>query len=226
MPSRGRRGPLPWLNPALVAGALVPLASILVRAPSGGLGANPIAETLNELGLMALTLLVASLACTPLRTVFGWAWPARARRTLGLLAFSYAALHVTVYVALDQVLDFGAIWADVSKRPFILAGFSAFVLLVPLALTSTRTSVRRLGYVAWSRLHTLVYPAAILASVHFIWRVKKDLREPLIYAAVLAVLLLTRVVVRLLRPAVGGRAIPRPAAAPSATSTAAGRPAS
>jgi sulfoxide reductase heme-binding subunit YedZ len=190
-----RSRPLPWLNPALVAGALAPLASILVRAPSGGLGANPVAEALNQLGLTALILLVASLACTPLRTLSGWTWPARVRRTLGLLAFLYAALHVTVYAVLDQGLDLPAIWEDVSERRFILAGFCAFVLLVPLALTSTKQSVRRLGYVAWGRLHALVYPAAILASVHFIWRVKRDLREPLIYAAVLAGLLLARVVV-------------------------------
>jgi sulfoxide reductase heme-binding subunit YedZ len=200
-----RRGPLPWLNPGLVAGALAPLASILVRARSGGLGANPIAEALNELGLSALILLVGSLACTPLRRLTGWKWPARVRRTLGLLAFLYATLHVTVYAALDQGFDFRAIAADVSERRFIFAGFAAFVLLVPLALTSTRASVRRLGYVAWSRLHTLVYPAALLASIHFIWRVKKDLREPLAYAAVLAALLLVRAVVVLRRPARPGQ---------------------
>lgn len=200
MAARHRR-PLPWLNPALVAGALAPLASILHRAASGGLGANPIAEALNALGLTALILLVASLACTPLRTLTAWTWPARVRRTLGLLAFLYAALHVTIYAVLDQGLDLAAIWEDVSERRFILAGFSAFLLLVPLALTSTRESVRRLGYVAWSRLHALVYPAAILASVHFIWRVKRDLREPLIYAAVLAGLLVIRVVVAARGPA-------------------------
>ena len=138
--------------------------------------------------------LAASLACTPLRTLTGWTWPARARRTLGLLAFLYAALHVTCYAALDQGFDFGAMAQDVSKRPFIFVGFAAFVLLVPLALTSTRRSVRRLGYVAWSRLHTLVYPAALLAGLHFIWRVKKDLREPLFYAGVLVALLLVRAV--------------------------------
>lgn len=196
------RGPLPWLNPGLVAGALAPLASILLRARSGGLGANPIAEALNELGLSALILLVASLACTPLRKLTGWTWPARVRRTLGLLAFLYAALHVTVYTALDQGFDFRAIAADVSERRFIFAGFAAFLLLVPLALTSTRASVRRLGYVAWNRLHTLVYPAALLAGIHFIWRVKKDLREPLIYAGVLAALLLVRAVAVVRR---GGR---------------------
>ncbi len=205
MAATTRRGPLPWLNPALVTGALVPLASLLLRARSRALGANPIAEALNELGLAALILLVGSLACTPLRTLFGWTWPARVRRTLGLLAFFYMTLHVTVYAGLDQALDGSAILADVTKRRFIFVGFSAFCLLVPLALTSTKESVRRLGYVAWSRLHALVYPAAILAVVHFVWRVKKDLREPLIYGAVLAALLLVRVAAaarrRSLRPA-------------------------
>src|SRR5512140_589898 len=153
-----RRGPLPWLNPAIVVGALAPLTSILLRYRQQALGANPIAEVLNELGLTALILLVASLACTPLRLLSGWTWPARVRRTLGLLAFSYAALHVTVYAGLDQGLDGRAILADVAKRRFIFVGFTAFVLLVPLALTSTKDSVRRLGYLAWSRLHALVYP--------------------------------------------------------------------
>lgn len=205
MAARTGPRPLPWLNPALVAGALAPLASILVRARSGGLGADPIAEALNRLGLTALILLIGSLACTPLRKLTGWTWPARVRRTLGLLAFTYAALHVTVYAGLDQGLDVRAIWEDVSERRFIFAGFSAFVLLIPLALTSTRESVRRLGYVTWSRLHALVYPAALLASIHFIWRVKKDLREPLVYAAVLTALLLARVVTAARRSARASR---------------------
>jgi sulfoxide reductase heme-binding subunit YedZ len=183
-----------WLNPGIVAGAAVPVALIAGRAMTGRLGADPIAEALNELGLLALVLLVASLFCTPLRRVTGWTWPARVRRTLGLLAFSFAALHVSVYAGLDQGLRLSAIWADVVKRQFIFVGFSAFVLMVPLALTSTKASVRRLGFARWTRLHRLVYPAAVLAVVHFIWRVKADLREPLIYAAVLSVPLLFRVV--------------------------------
>ena len=112
----------------------------------------------------------------------------------GLLAFAYAALHVTVYAGLDQGLDARAILADVVKRKFIFAGFAAFVMLVPLALTSTDAAVRRMGYVRWERLHRLVYPAAVSASIHFVWRVKKDLREPLVYASILGVLLLVRVV--------------------------------
>ena len=191
-----RRGPVPWLKPGIFVGALAPLAAILMRAPSGGLGANPIAEALNELGLMALVLLIASLACTPLRALFGWTWPIRVRRLLGLLAFAYATLHVAVYAGLDQGLDLRAVLADVFKRRFIFVGFAAFVMMAPLAWTSTKRAVRRMGYVRWKRLHLLVYPAALCAVVHFVWRVKKDLSEPLAYAAILAALLLVRVVAR------------------------------
>jgi len=191
-----RRGPRPWLNPGVLVGASVPLLSILLRARSGALGANPIAEALNELGLMALVLLIASLACTPLRTLVGWTWPIRVRRLLGLLAFAYATLHVAVYAGLDQGLDLRAVLADVFKRRFIFVGFAAFVMMTPLAWTSTKGAVRRMGYVRWKRLHLLVYPAALCAVVHFVWRVKKDLSEPLAYAAILAALLLVRVVAR------------------------------
>jgi methionine sulfoxide reductase heme-binding subunit len=188
-----KRGPLPWLGPAVLAGSLAPAASMLMRARSGGLGANPIAEALNELGLTALILLVASLAATPLKTLLGWTWPIRIRRLVGLLAFGYAVLHVSVYVALDQGFDGRAILADIAKRNFILVGLAAFTLLVPLAVTSTDRAVRGLGYVSWKRVHNLVYPAALLAATHFIWRVKKDLREPLVYASILGALLLVRI---------------------------------
>jgi len=191
-----RRGPRPWLNPGVLVGTSAPLLSILLRARSGALGANPIAEALNELGLMALVLLIASLACTPLRTLVGWTWPIRVRRLLGLLAFAYATLHVAVYAGLDQGLDLRAVLADVFKRRFIFVGFAAFVMMAPLAWTSTKRAVRRMGYVRWKRLHLLVYPAALCAVVHFVWRVKKDLSEPLAYAAILAALLLVRVVAR------------------------------
>jgi sulfoxide reductase heme-binding subunit YedZ len=116
------------------------------------------------------------------------------RRTLGLLAFTLAVLHVAVYAGLDQGLRPSAILADVIKRQFIFVGFAAFVLMVPLALTSTNAAVRRLGFARWTRLHRLVYLSAILAVVHFVWRVKADLREPLIYAAILSIPLLFRVV--------------------------------
>ena len=188
------RPPFPWLKPGVFVGALVPLAAIVLRAATGGLGADPIAECLNQLGLVAFTLLVASLACTPLKTIFGWTWPIRIRKELGLFAFCYALLHVSTYTGLDQSFDLQRILADVVKRKFIFVGFAAFVLLVPLAATSTQWAVRRLGFVRWKRIHRLAYLAGCLGAVHFIWRVKKDLREPLIYATVLGCLLLVRVV--------------------------------
>lgn len=199
-PTRARRAaPTPWLGPGVFAGALVPLAWIVVQAARGRLGANPIAEALNELGLAALIFLVASLACTPLKAFFGWGWPIRLRRMLGLFAFFYASLHLLTYTGLDQVLDYRAIWRDVTKRPFIFVGFAAFVLMVPLALTSTAASVKRLGSTAWKRLHRLVYLSAALGVVHFVLRVKKDVREPAIYGVVLGTLLLARVVAYLRR---------------------------
>ena len=185
--------PDPWLKPGIFLGALVPLASILVRALTGGLNANPIAEVENELGLSALIFLVASLACTPARYVLHWTWPVRVRRELGLFAFFYASLHFLVYVFLDQALDLSAIFLDIAKRPFITVGFLALVLLTPLALTSTKASVRRLGFKRWNRLHQLAYVAGLLAVIHFIWRVKIDFTQPLIYAVAVGVLLLARV---------------------------------
>lgn len=188
------RAPLPWLKPGILLGALVPLASILVRARQGALGADPIAAAQNELGLSALILLIASLACTPARRIFGWTWPIRIRRELGLAAIFYASLHFLNYLVLDQGLSWGAIVEDIVKRPFITVGFAAFVLLIPLTFTSTKASVRRLGFRRWQRIHQLTYLAGALAVLHFIWRVKLDVTQPLIYAGVLATLLAVRVV--------------------------------
>lgn len=184
--------PDPWLKPGIFLGALAPLASIALRALTGGLDANPIAEVENELGLSALIFLLASLACTPLRRLFHWSWPVRIRRELGLFAFFYASLHVLVYAILDQVLDVGAIYQDVVQRPFITVGFVALVLMAPLAITSTPASVRRLGFRRWQRLHQLAYVAGVLAVIHFIWRVKVDVGQPVIYAYVLGLLLAVR----------------------------------
>ena len=177
----------------MFAGALAPLAAILLNAARKNLGANPIAETLNELGLTALVFLVASLACTPLRETLDWPWAVGLRRMLGLFAFFYAALHAATYSLLDQRGNLRAIFADVTKRPFIIAGFAAFLILIPLAATSTASAVRRLGFPRWKRLHRLVYLAGILAAIHFVLRVKKDVREPAVYAAILGILLLGRV---------------------------------
>jgi len=173
-------------------GALVPVAAILFRAWRGELGANPIAQALNQLGLVALVFLVAALACTPLKTLFGWTWPIRLRRMLGLFGFFYGLLHVSTYTVLDQGLDWRAVWADVTKRKFIYVGASTFVLLVPLAVTSTSGALKRLGYARWKRLHRLAYVATVLGVIHFLWRVKRDVREPIVYGTVLAVLLLVR----------------------------------
>ena len=185
--------PLAWMGPGVFVGALVPLAVIGVEAATGTLGADPVAIALNKLGLTALVLLWASLACTPLKALFGWTWPMRLRRELGLLAFLYAALHVLTYVFIDQGLRLDAILADVVKRRFITVGFAAFLLLVALALTSFKSSPRDLGFARWQAIHRLVYPAAVLASIHFVWRVKRDRTEPFAYAAVLLVLFAVRV---------------------------------
>jgi sulfoxide reductase heme-binding subunit YedZ len=184
--------PYSWLNPAVATGGLAPLLMLAVQGAQGTLGANPVSTALNETGLFALALLVASLALTPVRLVTGWTWPARIRRTVGLLAFTYAVAHFLTYAVLDQGLALRAILEDIGKRPFITVGFTALVLLVPLAVTSTHAWVRRLGFPRWQRLHQLAYVAAVLGVVHFVWRVKKDFTEPLLYAAVLGLLFAVR----------------------------------
>jgi sulfoxide reductase heme-binding subunit YedZ len=189
------KGPrYPWLSPGVWVGALVPAAQLALDAVRGKLGADPVAISLNRLGLTALILLVASMSATPLRLVFGINWPMRLRRQLGLLAFFYASLHFLVYALVDQGLAWSAILSDVAERKFISAGFAAFVLLIPLAITSTARMRKRLGGVRWQRLHRLVYAAGLLACLHFVWRVMRDLSQPLTYAALLGVLLLVRVV--------------------------------
>jgi len=187
-----KREPYPWLKPGIFIGGLVPLLYTVARATQGELSANPIAQIENELGLTALLFLVASLACTPARRLFHWTWPPRIRRELGLFAFFYASLHFLTYLMLDQFFDFGAIWADIADRPFITVGFAALVLMLPLALTSTTDSIRKLGYQRWVRLHQLVYVAGGLAALHFFWRVKIDVSQPLTYAAIIGALLAVR----------------------------------
>jgi methionine sulfoxide reductase heme-binding subunit len=184
--------PHPWLKPAVLVGGLSPLALLALGFWRDTLGANPIERVLNQTGMLALIVLVASLACTPLKVVAGWTWPLRVRKLLGLLGFAYAVLHFLTYTVVDQGLDFAVILEDIAKRPFITVGFLALVLLVPLAVTSTNRMVRRLGFPVWQRLHRLAYVAASLGVMHFAWRVKKDLTEPLVYAGVLALLLALR----------------------------------
>jgi sulfoxide reductase heme-binding subunit YedZ len=189
---------------------LLPAVNVVADGLRGALGANPIEAVQNRLGFWTLTLLTLSLVPTPARELLGLAWPARIRRTLGLLAFAYASLHLAWYVAVDQTLDVALLWEDVTKRKFMTVGFTAWLLLAPLAVTSTDRWVRRLGYARWKRLHRLVYAAAILGVVHFVWRVKADLRRPSWFVAAVGVLLAARIV-----PRAAARLRRRRAAAPS-----------
>jgi sulfoxide reductase heme-binding subunit YedZ len=181
--------------------ALVPLAKIVADGFLGRLGANPIEMVQGRLGFWTLTFLTLSLVPTPAHDLFGLAWPVRLRRMLGLFAFAYASLHLVWYVAIDQTLDVGLLVEDVAKRKFMTVGFTAWLLLLPLAITSTDASVRRLGYANWKRLHRLSYAAALLGVVHFVWRVKADLRRPIWFAAAVGVLLGVRIAVLLARRA-------------------------
>jgi len=173
-----------------VAG-LVPLCVLVFDVATDGLGAEPVEEILHRTGGWALRLLLMSLAVTPLRRLMGWNALAPHRRTLGLLAFGYACLHLTTYLAFELEFDPAELEKSLVERPYITAGFTAFVLLLPLALTSTRRAQKRLG-TRWQRLHRLVYLALTAASVHFLWAVKADLAEPLLYAGVAAMLLAAR----------------------------------
>lgn len=197
-------------------GSLAPLGLLVARALGGTLGSNPIAEVLNLLGLTALIFLVAALACTPLRILFGWGWPARVRRMLGLFGFFYAALHVATYLFIDQGFDWRAIAVDVLKHKFIFVGAAAFLLLIPLALTSTTAAIKRLGAVRWKRLHRLAYLSAALGVVHFYLRVKKDVTQPVLYGVVLAVLLAVRLVVFLRKRNAVSRRVRGPELSPEA----------
>lgn len=175
-----------YLPPAIVTGWLGTLGLLGYRAAAHRLGANPIATAINQLGLLALVLLVASLSATPLKLTLGLTWPLRVRRTLGLLAFFTAFLHFSLYLSADQGFDLLAVLSDVRKRPFIFNGFMALVLLVPLAWTSSKAAVQRLGFRVWQRLHRLVYVVAVLAALHFYQRVKADHTQPLVYAGLVA----------------------------------------
>ena len=175
---------------ALIIG-LTPLVGLVIAALSDGLGANPVEEITHVTGKWALRFLVLSLTVTPLRRLTGWRMLTLERRSLGLFAFLYAALHLTTYLTLDLEFDWASLGEDIRKRPYITVGFSTFCLLLTLASTSTRAAARRLGS-RWKQLHRLVYLAGIGAVVHFFWLVKADTREPLIYGAIVAMLLSVR----------------------------------
>ena len=170
---------------------LLPLVRLIVLGFNGGLGANPIEFITRSTGTWTLVGLMVTLSVTPLRRLTGRADLIRYRRMLGLFTFFYVCLHFATYVWLDQFFDPASIVKDIIKRPFITVGFTAFVLLIPLAATSTHAMIRRLGR-RWQQLHRLVYAIAILGVIHYLWLVKKDLTEPLIYGSVLTLLLLMR----------------------------------
>jgi sulfoxide reductase heme-binding subunit YedZ len=184
-----------WLaKPAVFAAALVPLALLALKVVNDDLGTNPI-ETLNRYtGDWTLRLLLTALAVTPLRRLTGWNGLLRFRRMLGLFAFFYASLHFLSYAWIDQYFVWSEIVKDVIKRPYITVGFTCFVLLIPLAATSTSAMIRRLGARRWQQLHRMVYVVGIGGVIHYLWLVKSDISEPLIYGAVLALLLGLRLV--------------------------------
>ena len=182
------------LKLAVFPAALIPLGRLAWKGFHDGLGANPIEVITHSTGDWTLILILATLSITPLRRLTRQYWLIGIRRMIGLFAFFYAFLHFLTYIWLDKFFDFHEMLKDIAKRPFITVGFSAFVLLIPLALTSTAWSIRRLGGKNWQRLHRLIYATAILGVIHYLWLVKADKRKPLEYGFVLALLLLYRVV--------------------------------
>ena len=185
-----------WFKLALFPLCLVPLALLAVDGYRDTLGANPIEVITHSTGTWTLVFLLITLGITPLRRITGVNALIKLRRMLGLFAFFYVCLHFVTYFWLDQFFDWPAIVKDVIKRPFITVGFTSFMLLLPLALTSTNAMIKRLGGRRWQLLHRLVYVIAIGGVVHYLWLVKKDLTQPLIYAAVLGLLLGYRIIHR------------------------------
>jgi sulfoxide reductase heme-binding subunit YedZ len=184
-----------WFRVALFVASLLPavyviagLASDILRG-TRILGSNPVKEAEHVLGEWTLRFLIFTLAVTPLRQIFKWNWLAKHRRTMGLFAFAYGVMHWLVYILLDIQLDMQEMVTDVLKRPYILVGSLGLLLMVPLAVTSTRKMIARLGGRNWDRLHTLVYASAVLGVIHFWMSVKADIEDPLIFAAFVAVLL-------------------------------------
>lgn len=197
MNAKAERRALRRVVRALVwAAVLGPVPWLVYLGLSGGLGANPIEFLQHRTGHYAIRLLAGSLAVTPLRLLTGWGWLMVNRRTLGLAAFSWAIVHLCVYVGLDLFFDVGQFLEDLVKRRYITVGMLAIAMLTPLAITSTKGWIKRLGGARWNRLHRLAYLAMIAGTVHYLWAVKKDITLPVLYFVVVAVLLGARVVLR------------------------------
>jgi sulfoxide reductase heme-binding subunit YedZ len=180
------------IKPVLYLAATLPLAWLLFALLTGRVMGDQVKFMQHVTGDTVLTCLMLTLAITPLRRLTGWNEIIRVRRLIGLTAFWYACLHLTTYLVFDQSLSLSEIMTDIEKHPWVLVGFTAFLCLVPLAITSTNGWVRRLGGKRWQRLHRLVYVAAAAGVLHYLWLVKKDVRAPLVYGAVLLVLLASR----------------------------------
>jgi methionine sulfoxide reductase heme-binding subunit len=188
-----------WTKAVLFFLCLLPFAGLVWRIFKNNLGANPVEFLQHATGDWTLRFLVFTLCVTPLRKLFRLPDLIRFRRMLGLFAFFYAGLHFITYLGPDQQFDLIAMWKDVAKRPFITVGFAAFVLLIPLAITSTTGWIRRLGGKRWQMLHRSIYFAAVFGVIHYYWLVKSDVREPLFYGTIVAILLLWRIGKSLLR---------------------------
>jgi methionine sulfoxide reductase heme-binding subunit len=194
-------------KPAVFAASLVPAALLLCGALGWlgqDLGADPVAKLLHTCGKTGLNFLLLTLLVTPVRRLTGWSSLVRLRRMLGLFAFFYLVTHFAVYLVLDRQLDYHSVLQDIVKRPYITIGFAALLLLIPLAVTSTNRMMRRLGR-RWQKLHRLIYPIVILGVWHYWWQVKKDIRLPLLYAGMVAVLLGFRIMMHLLNRARAAR---------------------
>jgi len=193
-----------WIKVGIFIACLIPLGLLGWDAYTQNLGANPIEKITHTTGDWTLRLLLVTLSVTPLCKLLGIPALIKFRRMLGLFAFFYSCLHFTTYIWLDKFFNLHEMLVDVAKRKFITLGFTAFVLLIPLALTSTRGWIRRLGGKRWQSLHRLIYVSAIAGVIHYLWLVKADIRKPLEYGAVLALLLGYRVVLWI-RPAIQKR---------------------
>ena len=198
----------PWTKRALFAICLIPACLLIARGLEGRLSANPVEFIEHATGDWALRFVLITLAVTPLRKIFEQPLLTRFRRMLGLFTFFYVCVHLLMYLIFDQSFDVIAIVADVWKRPYITVGMAGFLLMIPLAVTSTAAMVRRLGPQRWQLLHRLIYFCALAGVIHYYWLVKSDVREPLMYGGILAVLMLYRVRLWLAK---GGKPKPKPA---------------
>ena len=179
------------LKSAVFIFSLFPVFYLVYGVFTDNLGANPIEKILHETGFWSLTFLMITLSVTPIRRLTKWNKIINLRRMFGLFAFTYICLHFAVYLGLDRLLDWHEIVTDISKRPYITLGFSALLMLIPLAVTSTKGWMRKLGK-RWQKLHRLIYVAAIFGVIHFLWLVKKDITDPLVFAIILAILFAIR----------------------------------